>query len=132
MKKAIAMKCTEEQFDAVKDKLVGCEIKHIDSDWEIYSYLTNNYNDVKNSVTNTNEYCKKDYNREVHETWNEQIFLDACGIERIIKGSELQYKYVTDDKWKDCNGNLLFRFKPTKRQELENQIKELQNELKKL
>jgi hypothetical protein len=136
MKKAIAMKCTQEQFDAVKDKLVGCTINSIDS-FEEFEYLTNNYgNSPFKLISNISNLWKEDFEREVHETWNEEIFLNACGIEieRIFKGSELQYK--VSDKWRDChNGNLEYRLKPAnliKKQELESQILELQNQLKNL
>jgi hypothetical protein len=73
----IAMKCTQEQFDAIRPKLVNCEITHVD-DFKIYNYLTNYLNSLpKTGNTST----PKDFNRKVHETWNEKVFLEACGIE---------------------------------------------------
>jgi len=76
---AIAMRCNEEQFKAIEPKLKG-KIT-IDTNpflWcnEKESYLTNDFNYdgiVKFTLT-------KD-SRKVYETWNEEIFLNACGIE---------------------------------------------------
>ncbi len=138
MKKAIAMKCTREQFDAIKDKLVDMEIRQILSFYD-NPYLVNNYNGkgceiISNSVKSFSEL----YGREIHETWNEEIFLNACGIEteRIFKGSELQFKSSLKGEWFDCDlESYRFRLKPAnliKKQELENQILELQNQLKNL
>lgn len=135
MKKAIAMKCTQEQFDAVKDKLIGCEIEFMGS-FEIYEYFKNIYNGY--SVSNILENCKNSNNREVHEIWNEEIFLNACGIEteRIFKASEMQC--IRYGKWVDFSDSLdsnIYRLKPAnliKKQELESQILELQNQLKNL
>lgn len=130
MKKAIAMKCTQEQFDAIKDKLV--DITMI-TNFSESSYLINCYKDSR--ITNLPSVFKSIWAKEVHETWNEQIFLEACGIERIIMGSELQYRNSkAGSEWVDCVFSE-YRFKPDnslKIQELENQIKELQEELKKL
>ncbi len=132
MKKPIAMKCTKEQFDAIKHKLVGYEIEFMGS-FEIYEYLTNIYNGY--SVSNILENWKNSNNREVHETWNEEIFLNACGIEteNTFKGSQIQIKQ--DGEWVDCRSDLEYRFKPCKlikKQELESQILELQKQLKNL
>ena len=40
MKKAIAMKCNRDQFDSIKDKLMGCKITSV-TDFYLYNYLTN-------------------------------------------------------------------------------------------
>ena len=76
--------------------------------------------------------------REVIETWNEEIFLNACGIEteRIFKGSELQFRKYRG-YWLDCDSDNYYeyRLKPCKlikQQELESQISQLQNQLKNL
>jgi hypothetical protein len=83
MKRAIAMKCSQEQWDAIKGKLVGMEM-YAYSSLEIFPYLVNNANGEFNIINSLTSSCKSDYNREVHETWNEQIFLGACGIEAEI------------------------------------------------
>ena len=86
MKRAIAMKCNQEQWDAIKDKLVGCRPFRIEP-FEKDFYLA-----LYNDKSITNGTIMFDNDKEVHETWNEQIFLEACGIETVFKGSELQVR----------------------------------------
>lgn len=75
----IAMKCTQEQFDAVKPKLTNCKIGYI-SDFVFLPYLVNNADNEPLRVYNLS--CRKNsFDRVIHETWNEEIFLKACGIE---------------------------------------------------
>lgn len=136
MKKAIAMKCNQEQFDAVKDKLVGCDIDFLGT-FANNPYLVNNYIGIINCISNVSNFYKNDHNREIHETWNEEIFLNACGIEteRIFKGSELQVWGSISKKWMNLSSCNKYRIKPAnliKKQELESQILELQNQLKNL
>lgn len=133
MKTAIAMKCTQEQFDAVKGKLVGCKIGNITSFFEHY-YLVNNNCGEQNLINNIP--IPNRFSRKIHETWNEQIFLEACGIEpeKIFKGSELQYWDEILDKWKDCFGNK-YRLKPNNTSEieaLEQQKLEIDKQIEKL
>jgi hypothetical protein len=131
--KAIAMKCTQEQFDAIKDKLVGMKINGIIG-FKDCGYLVTNYGGEE-YISNLPKSFVMNNNREIHETWNEEIFLNACGIEteRIFKGSELQY--YNHGKWFDTSSDFDYRLKPAnliKKQELESQILELQNQLKNL
>lgn len=77
----VAMRCTQKQFEEIKCKLKGINIHDI----VFYNfirncYLTNNLLGKKGVISNISEHCKRDYNREVHEEWNERIFLEACGI----------------------------------------------------
>ena len=63
--------------------------------FKISIYLVNNYNNKGlRFVSNASGFYNKGYSREIHETWNEEIFLNACGIEteKIFKVSELQYR----------------------------------------
>lgn len=76
----IAMKCTQEQFEAVKPKLVGLNINNPDR-FEICPYLINNLSDTPFFISNVFELDKSVYKRTVYEEWNEEIFLKACGIE---------------------------------------------------
>src|SRR5690606_35534745 len=80
MYKPIAMKCTQEQFDAVKPKLKDLKTMHIES-FVTCAYLINNLSDTPFFISNVSESGKKAHNRTVHEQWNEEIFLKACGIE---------------------------------------------------
>ena len=87
------MKCNQEQFEAIKPKLKGMRIGCI-SNFNEWNYLVNNEYGAPFVICNTVESGSKRYNREVHETWNERIFLEACGIEtfEITKETILKYK----------------------------------------
>lgn len=76
----IAMRCNQEQFDSIKPKLdIGLiEIENLHS-FERCIYLVNNIGGHK-IVSNVLPIDKKHRNRVAYETWNEQIFLEACGI----------------------------------------------------
>lgn len=73
------MRCTQEQFNAIKPKLRGLMIERIDY-FTVYNYLVNNLIGKTKIISNVMNHSKGDYNREVHEEWNERIFLQACGI----------------------------------------------------
>src|SRR5690606_32251225 len=88
MYKPIAMKCTQEQFDAVKPKLTNCKIGYV-SNLEDMPYLVNNADNEPLKVYNLNS-RKECYNRTVYEEWNEEIFLKACGIEVETLQEQLQ------------------------------------------
>lgn len=93
MKRPIAMKCTEKQFNAIKPKLVNKEI--LDIKFYPGTYLVNDY-----------DYCGKistlqskfDHYKECFEEWNEKIFLEACGIEteKTFSITESQIKTLYD------------------------------------
>lgn len=78
MKKAIAMRCTKEQFESIKLKLDDEGIKTRSIDFS-YPYLTNRYLEKVNLVSTSN----KTEGREIHETWDEKVFLEACGVEEL-------------------------------------------------
>jgi hypothetical protein len=129
MKRAIAMKCNQEQWDSIKGKLVGCEISDI-AIFERDYYLINNYSHKQNSITNFSKNGARGNNRKFHKTWNEQVFLEACGIEteNIFKGIELQWFNTDEEKWIDCCHK--YRLKPdysAEIAELEKQIEILKN-----
>lgn len=136
MKRPIAMKCTQEQFDSVRGKIPKGRIKNL-WDFDRCDCVTNIYDDV-DGISNIS-YSDGEYKGLViHETWNEEIFLNACGIEteRIFKGSELQCREYRGF-WINCSGgdSYEYRLKPCnliKKQELESQISQLQNQLKNL
>ena len=92
----IAMLCNKEQFEAIKPKLKGMKIGCI-SNFNEWNYLVNNENGYPFVICNTGESGSKRYNRDIHETWNERIFLEACGIEteetfEITKETIIKYK----------------------------------------
>lgn len=130
MKRAIAMKCNQKQWDAIKGKLVDFEIR-VSYSFIRFPYLVNT---KAGGIDSINNYSLMYEKRELHETWNEQIFLEACGIETVFKGSELQYWSDRESKWYDVSSVITkYRLKPKKDNsaeiaELERQIKKLENE----
>ncbi len=96
MKKAIAMHCTQEQFKQIESKIKHLEITCID-DFKKFCYLVNNGGDIENCITNVTKKGKSTFVREIHETWNEKVFLEACGIETepeyVITDEALQWIY---------------------------------------
>lgn len=74
----IAMRCTQEQFEAIKPKLKGkdttiwCFVK--------YPYLCNNF-DNKKMITNISKKNATFKAYKLYKTWDEATFLRACGIE---------------------------------------------------
>ena len=82
--KPIAMRCTEEQFETIKPKLeeIG-EIHILKGAFKKYNYLTNNYSGTSLcfDFVDNDEDWEEDHKNNIHEEWNEEIFLNACGIE---------------------------------------------------
>ncbi len=78
--KAIAMLCNKEQFVRIKPKLKSLQACMIDFTYS-RPYLVNNLGGVLNQISTVNQYDKSGYSREIHEEWNDKIFLSACGIE---------------------------------------------------
>jgi len=104
----IAMKCTQEQFDSIKDKI---EASNIES-FVKYPYVCNFYYNKKELVTNTGIPYKLMEKHEVYETFDANIFLQACDIEaeKVWKGSELQIDW--GNGWLDCRDDVEYRLKP--------------------
>ena len=120
----IAMKCNKEQFEAIKPKLKGMEI-HSVTCFNDYPYLINYDNGIK--LSNIDKYTFKNkiiHAEEIHEIWNERIFLVACGIEtqetfEITKETIIKYKMKDEfpevfkvklevGKWYKTKSNCLF------------------------
>lgn len=87
MKKAIApiaMKCSKKEFELIKPKLKKLgEIGRLIDAFGAYKYLTNNYNEEELcfDFINNKEDWAHDHKGNIHESWNEKLFLSACGIE---------------------------------------------------
>lgn len=91
MKKAIAMRATKYQYKKISEKLKKV-IKISDWDFNLkeYPYLTNNYGNPSSfQLGSHNEFMIR-RGTEIHEQWNEKIFLEACGIE-----TELTFEEIT-------------------------------------
>jgi len=105
MKRKIAMRCTQEQFESIKDRINYLNI----SCWKKYPYLMTNWME-EDLVSNSN---KDDFwDREIYETFNADIFLEACGVEveKVWKGSEMQI--YLGNKWENCREDNKYRLKP--------------------
>ena len=118
MKKAIAMRCTQEQWNEIKDKLVGIELVDDNFNLTKFPYLLNNYSNLR-KVGIGSLSLDLIFGHVTYEIWNEQIFLEACGIE--VEEVEYQYKSLGGD-WFDYTGGYEFRVKPkpTYKKEIEN------------
>jgi hypothetical protein len=113
----IAMRCTQEQFESIKD-MVPFKIKSLQS-FEWCTYLINNFSGKKiiSNVGLTNCF---DYGREVIEVFDGKHFLECCGLtvledvseEKIWNGTEIQWRYVEDKHWNDSGRGLEYRLKP--------------------
>jgi len=103
----IAMKCNQEEFDSIKDR-INLPIKHLDK-WTDKMYLVNNLSGLE--VVSNLEY-PINHDREIHETFDANIFLQACDIEveKFWKGSEMQIEI--HGTWFDCNDVNNYRLKP--------------------
>ena len=92
------MKCNQEQFEAIKPKLKGIVINSVNR-FDYYPYLTNTdgNSDTINNITKKGfGYLWRRF-ENIYETWNERIFLEACGIEteetfEITKETIIKYK----------------------------------------
>lgn len=105
--KAIAMRCTEQQFNELKPRLDKYGLKINDSFFDLrrYLYLTNNYSNVKLGIGSTDNTLT--YNRELEKTFNADLFLNCCGIEteptytltkeQIIDNKDLTLKEIFKD-----------------------------------
>lgn len=78
MGKPIAMRCNQEQFDAIEPilKEAGIDAQFVYDGFVTYPWLLTNYLEDSKIVGNE----RKPIGRKKYRTWNEQIFLEACGI----------------------------------------------------
>lgn len=89
----IAMKCNQQQFDAIKPILEkhGMKITEI-SPFDEYPYLTNNLKNQQGLISNIAEGWNAHY-----EQWNQDTFLKACGIETNQNTEMKTYNIKTSD-----------------------------------
>jgi len=108
--KPISMKCSQEQFDKIRPILEknGITMRYPLSHFGYDSYLTNNYMGAEGDINNVS--CKKGRKREVFEEWDQDTFLEYCGIKKIKKNmgykttvpitDVLKIHAVACDSWK--------------------------------
>lgn len=99
-KKHIAMRCTQEQFEAIKPKLKGLKIEDLSS-FEDCPFLTNNLRGEKDLISNIGSHDAQSRGREYVEQWNEKVFLEACGIETTPTLEEVK-EYFKDAEIVEC------------------------------
>ncbi len=80
--KAVAMPCTQAQWEEIKPVLerFGIQNKNI-TDFETDRFLVNYYLSVNNLVTNIPPSKIVNYGRMFFPTYNKQAFLKACGVD---------------------------------------------------
>jgi len=83
--KPIAMRCTQKQFDKIKNKLSHLSFIMMDDDFTEGTYLINNLSGVIGSISNIEEEGKNSYDRTVFEEWDEDVFLEYCDVEVFPK-----------------------------------------------
>lgn len=77
MKKEFAMSCNQKQFESIKSKIDHLDVFMIEEFRENFYLVL--FEDM--SITNGTIKDYDGYKYEIHETWNEKVFLEACGIE---------------------------------------------------
>ena len=130
--KPIAMRCTQEQFDTIKDRIdLPIDIVH---NFKDFPYLIN-YKNVVSNLFRPHTIVE----REIIESFDAEYFLDCCGREKteeeeIFKGFEMQVRWQRNNErnneWEACNKNLEYRRKP--KPNLDADIASLQKKAKEL
>jgi hypothetical protein len=109
--RAIAMKTTRQDWDSVKDLVK--EYEEIAS-FKNFPYLVTNYRGILGLVSNNDSGHKDIYHRQIYETFDRAIFLEALDIveEKIFDRNNLEIKYAGCDNWLEYSGSSQFRLKP--------------------
>jgi len=117
----IAMRCTQEQFESIKDR-IKCEIYNLDN-FKEFPYLINcHYGSVTNLHTSSNK------NREVYETFDSETFLKACDSREEEK---VQYEVYLCGQWYETRHLIRVKTQPNYSKEIEAlQLKAKENGMK--
>ena len=98
MKKAIAMKCSQKDWDSIKGRIT-LPITDVDFEFKYSTYLTNCFHGSYGIGSFRAGFAKGNI-EEIHETFNAKIFLEACGIETdVYEITKEQVNYY----YKNCN-----------------------------
>ena len=98
------MRCNQEQWEEIKPLLDKHSIKFKDIDsFSEYHYLVNNHEGEKLNITNVNNYDSVYFGRKLHEEWDKNIFLTACGINDEFVLPDKWWLKVTDENRADVN-----------------------------
>jgi len=95
----IAMKCTKEQFDGIKDRLVEMGYKLYDCRLQTngWNYITNSDSGDLGCICSTSEAYNEQYNRTVFETFNPDLFLALAAMTDKTDGIKGEWWRYTDD-----------------------------------
>lgn len=94
----IAMRATQEQFESIKPKLDSFQIAKQDTVRHKLPYLVTNYGSNIGIIGFCGEWNKEANDRNCYETWNERIFLEACGIESKPSLSKVKEYFKNAEK----------------------------------
>lgn len=98
--KAVAMPCTEEQFNSIKkefESIKGVVVKFCEMyKFENYPYITNNYSNKLLNICNINSTSISSFNRTILKSFDKQAFLEACGWE-----NPKQWRFKTLQEFKE-------------------------------
>jgi len=119
----IAMRCTQEQFESIKDRIeVPKDMNNFKSDikWYLVTKRRSGFHGV-------NIYSEVDDYSEVYETFDAEIFLRACDS----WDEEVQYEYYYDGKWYELKYPIRIKPQPNYDKEIEAlQLKAKENGMK--
>lgn len=103
-KKHIAMRCNQEQFEAIKPKLERAGYEFDICDFKRRSYLCVHLENEKLIANYSKDGLDLD-KRIIHEQWNEKIFLEAFGIETIPTLEEVKERFKDAETVESVYGN---------------------------
>lgn len=93
--KAIAMRCTKEQWESVREKIKENDGNLIGiSSWSLYPWLINNYMGIPLDFANLR--TPNLGNRAIYDTFDEKILFESCGWEYEEESPEEFYEKLTD------------------------------------
>jgi len=114
------MRCTQEQFESIKDR-IKCEIDDLGS-FKEFPYLINEYDGMVSNLRTTGN--KK---REIYETFDAEIFLRACDSWE----DEVKYEYCLMGEWREIRYPVRLKLQPDYSKEIEVlQLKAKENGMK--
>jgi len=101
----IAMRCTQEQFESIKD-MIKCEINDMQFNFKLFPYLTNNYRSKNSIGLGTHDESFIGIDTDVYKTFDAEIFLKACDSwedEKVLNISDFEFYNENKKVWQDIN-----------------------------